>query len=111
MIVEEIAPGDRAPLHRHPVDEVVFVVSGSNQFTLGDQTVVAEAGSTVFVPAGVSHGQENPGPDILRIQALFPGTEIEIEMLERNPAPGAEGESPRRVVYDARTGEFSVLDG
>ena len=30
-------------------------------------------------------------------------------MLERNPAPGTEGEPPRRSRYDLRTGAFEVI--
>ena len=109
MIFEEIAPGDRVPLHRHPVDEVILVLAGRNRITIGDAQTIAEAGSTVFIPAGVAHGQENVGGDVVQIRAIFPGTAIEIEMLERNPAPGTEGDPPRRVVYDARTGAVRIL--
>src|SRR3954451_18075175 len=31
LIFEEIAPGDRVPLHRHPVDEVILVLSGTDR--------------------------------------------------------------------------------
>ena len=31
-------------------------------------------------------------------------------MLERNPAPGTEGDAPRRSRYDLATGEFEVID-
>ena len=109
VIVEEIAPGDRVPLHRHPVDELVFVLSGLDQLTLGDEKIVASEGSMVFIPAGVVHGQQNVGDDVLQIRAVFPGTEIEIEMLERNPAPGTDDRAPARVVYDARTGAFRQI--
>ena len=68
------------------------------------------AGSTVFIPAGAAHGQENVGDEPVHIRAIFPGTTIEIEMLERNPAPGTEGDPPGRVVYDARTGEVRPIE-
>jgi len=106
LIAEEIAPRDRVPLHRHPVDEVVLVLSGTDEITLGDERIVAGAGSCVFIPAGVVHGQSNAGTEPLQIRAIFPGTSIEIEMLDRNPAPGTEGDPPAHVVYDGRTGEI-----
>jgi hypothetical protein len=31
-------------------------------------------------------------------------------MLERNPAPGTEGDPPRRSRYDLRTGDVVELD-
>ena len=106
LIFEEVAPGDAIPLHRHPVDEVVVVLEGSAEVTLGATRHRPAPGSTVFIPARVAHGHRNVGEDILKIHAIFPGTTIEIEMLERNPAPGTEDRSPSHVVHDARTGGF-----
>lgn len=111
VIFEDVAPGDRIPLHRHPVDELVLVLEGAAEVTLGGETHRAGAGATVFIPAGVPHGHRNAGNETLRIRAVFPGTEIEIDMLERNAAPGTEERPPARTVYDARAGTFRVLDG
>jgi hypothetical protein len=43
------------------------------------------------------------------VHAVFPATTIDIDMLERNPAPGTEDEPPRRSRYDLRTGAFEVV--
>jgi len=86
---------------------VIRVLVGRNQITLGEAQTIAEAGSTVFIPAGAAHGQKNVGDDPVHIRAIFPGTSIEIEMLERNPAPGG-GRPAEARVYDARTGEVRV---
>lgn len=107
LIFEEVAAGDGIPLHRHPVDEVVVVLEGSDEVTLVDRRHAVGAGGTVFIPAGVPHAHRNVGDGVLRIHAIFPGTEI--EMLARNPTPGTEDQPPAHVVYDARTGEFRVL--
>lgn len=109
LIEEEIAPGDRIPLHRHQIDELIVVVSGAGEARLGETRVPIEEGSTVFVPAGAAHGTANPSPAPLRIHAIFPSPLIEMEMLERNPAPGSEGRAPAHTEYDARTGEFRLL--
>jgi mannose-6-phosphate isomerase-like protein (cupin superfamily) len=111
VIFEDVARGDRIPIHRHPVDELVLILEGAARVTLGGDTHDAGAGATVFIPAGVPHGHRNAGDGILRIRAVFPGTEIDIEMLERNPAPGTEDRPPARTVYDARTGAFRVVEG
>ena len=64
-------PGDGpvseyAPLHvHHADDEAWHVISGGLRFRFaGDQEVVARAGSTVLVPAGVAHtfGSAGTGP-------------------------------------------------
>jgi len=103
VILEQIAPGDGIPLHRHQVDEAIVVESGEVEVRLGGQTRVVTGQSVVFVPAGVEHGARNVGTEPASYLAFFPTTTIDIEYLERNPAPGTEGEQPQPVVtYDAR---------
>lgn len=54
-----------APLHvHHQDDEAWYVVDGALRFRLADREIVAPAGSTVLVPAGVAHtfGNAGPGP-------------------------------------------------
>ena len=95
LILEEIAPGERIPLHVHPVSEVIVIVEGAAEVTLGDETRRADAGTIVFVPASVRHGTRNAGSDPVRLHAMFPTERIGIEYLERNPAPGTEHDPPR----------------
>lgn len=42
------------------------MLEGRLRFTLGEATFDADAGTTVFVPAGVPHTFCNPGPDDVR---------------------------------------------
>lgn len=109
LIIEECAVGDGVPLHRHEVDEVVVVVAGLGEVRLGDETRTVGPGTVMFIAAGERHGYRNVGDVPLRLHGIFPTTRLDIEMLERNPAPGTEAEFPRRSVYDARTGEIEVL--
>jgi quercetin dioxygenase-like cupin family protein len=103
VILERIAPGDRIPLHRHQVDEAIVVESGEVELRLGDETRLVTGRSVVFVPAGVEHGASNVGSEPASYLAFFPTTAMDIECLERNPAPGTEGDPPQPpVVYDAR---------
>lgn len=41
--------------------------------------------------------------------AVFPARTVLMEMLERNPAPGTEGDAPLTTRYDFVTGEFEIL--
>ena len=106
VIKELVAPGDRIPLHRHRVNEAVMIVSGEAEVTLGTEVLRPAAGSTVFIPAGTKHAHKNVGAEPLHIIAIFPATQVDMEMLERNPAPGTEGDAPKHTTYDMRTGEF-----
>jgi len=110
VIAEEIAPGDRIPLHRHQIDEVLLYHSGAAEVRIGEETFPVGAGSIAFVPAGEPHGTTNTGDEPVRVHAVFPSHEIDIEYLERNPAPGSESDPPQLPVsYDARTGAVTRL--
>jgi quercetin dioxygenase-like cupin family protein len=110
IITEEIAIGDRIPLHTHDVDEAITILDGIADTRLGDEVRRVGAGTVIFIPAGVPHGTTNAGDQPLQIHAVFPATSIEISMLERNPAPGTEGDPPRRSRYDLRTGDVVELE-
>jgi mannose-6-phosphate isomerase-like protein (cupin superfamily) len=103
VFYERIAPGDRIPLHRHTIEEVFFLDEGRLEVTLGEDRRTIEAGAVVFIAAGQEHGFRNVGEDVARIHAVFPSNEITIEYLERNPAPGTEGDEPAPpVAIDVR---------
>ncbi len=52
------------PQHRHGRhDEGFYVVSGRAEFTVGDQTHLAPAGTLVMVPPGAPHTFANPGDE------------------------------------------------
>lgn len=109
FLEERCAVGDRIPLHRHDVDEVVIVVGGVGAYTLDGETQDVEEGDVVFIPAGAAHGTVNRGDDVLHLHAVFPSRKVRMEMLERNPAPGTEHDAPLTTIYDFATGEFETL--
>ena len=62
-----------APLHvHHADDEAWHVVSGALRFRFADEEVIAVAGSTVLVPAGVAHTFGNAGPEPSRYIIILP---------------------------------------
>jgi quercetin dioxygenase-like cupin family protein len=106
VILEEIAPGDAIPLHRHRIDEVLFYEAGDAEVRVDAETHSVGAGDVVIVPAGAVHGTRNVGTDVVRLHAVFPSHRIDITYLERNPAPGTEGDAPQApAVYDTRIGK------
>ncbi len=109
VLMEHCAPGDRIPLHRHDVDEVVMVVEGGGEYHLDGEVQRVAAGDVVFIAAGTVHGTANMGADPLHLHAVFPSRKVRMEMVERNPAPGSEDLPPMTAVYDFATGEFEVL--
>ena len=56
-------PGGVITEHVHPHQEERFtILAGRARFTLAGEELVAGAGETVVVPAGVPHSEGNPGP-------------------------------------------------
>ncbi|MBA2359905.1 MAG: cupin domain-containing protein [Actinobacteria bacterium] len=110
VIVEEIGVGDAIPLHVHSIDEVLLYQSGKAEVRVDDETHHVRAGDIVVVPAGTSHGTRNMGSEVVRLHAVFPSHRIDIQYLERNPAPGTEGDDPQPgVIWDTRTGAVEPL--
>jgi quercetin dioxygenase-like cupin family protein len=100
---ERIAPGDRIPLHQHTIEEVVFVDEGHVEVRLGAEDRPVTPRAVVFIPAGVAHGFRNVGESVACIRAVFPAREVTVRYLERNPAPGTEGDDPQPpVAFDVR---------
>ena len=54
--------GEGPNLHVHPYDEVFHIIEGRAEFTVGDRTFEATAGSLVIGPANVPHAYKNLGP-------------------------------------------------
>jgi quercetin dioxygenase-like cupin family protein len=58
----DIAPGAEANWHRHPGEEVIYVIEGTLEYQLeGKDPVTLKAGDVLFVPSGVAHKARNPG--------------------------------------------------
>ncbi len=58
----DIAPGAVANWHRHPGEEVIYVIEGALEYQLeGNSPVTLRAGEVLFVPSGVAHKARNPG--------------------------------------------------
>jgi quercetin dioxygenase-like cupin family protein len=60
----DIDPGSIVPNHRHPGEEVVYVLDGSLEYRLeGSSPVTLKAGGSLFIPKGVVHNVKNVGRD------------------------------------------------
>lgn len=75
-VIEIITPpGEGAALHVHEnEDELVYLLQGEIEVTLGDQTMLAVPGVTALLPRGIAHGFTNVGdtPSIV-IDTILPG--------------------------------------
>jgi quercetin dioxygenase-like cupin family protein len=57
-------PGHANPRHSHPnCDEVLHVLCGRLEHSVGDEVVVLEPGDTLVIPAGVPHQARTLGTE------------------------------------------------
>ncbi len=68
-------PGQGVMVHVHDYeDELVYVVDGEIEVTLGDQTMTATAGVLALLPRGIPHGFTNIGNKPSRVlDVILPG--------------------------------------
>ena len=58
----EFAPGASFPRHRHPGEEIIYVLEGSIEYDVdGKAPAILKAGDVLFVPYGVVHAARNVG--------------------------------------------------
>lgn len=97
IVRETIAPGDGIPLHQHPEEEAILIEEGTSHFRLGDEIRDVPVGAVVFIPSLTPHGSHNESDRDLRITSFIPSPVITLEYIERNPAPGTEGNPPQPI--------------
>jgi len=82
MYLVEMQPGQGAPLHRHPYDEILTIQEGSARLVAGDTIRDTEPGDIIVVKAGTPHGFVNIGPGILRQLDIHLSPRFQQENLE-----------------------------
>jgi len=61
----DIDPGVTAPRHKHPGEEIIYVLEGSLQYTIdGRAPVTLKAGDVYFIPAGAVHSAKSVGTGV-----------------------------------------------
>jgi quercetin dioxygenase-like cupin family protein len=58
-----IAPGGIIPLHSHPEEHEIFILSGSAKVLGADEGVFAKKDDVVYVPSNEEHGYDNTKGD------------------------------------------------
>jgi quercetin dioxygenase-like cupin family protein len=58
----DFAPGAAFGRHRHPGEEIIYVIEGSLEYEVeGKPPVTLKAGGVLFIPAGTIHAAKNVG--------------------------------------------------
>lgn len=79
----EINAGAKNPRHLHPnSDEVLYLIAGELDHSLGDATVHLTPGMAIHIPQGVPHDAHNRGNETARMIVSYPTTDRQVVMLE-----------------------------
>ena len=54
-------PGYVAPKHKHPGEEIIYVLEGTLEYWIGGKSFTVKTGDVLFVPAGTVHSVKNIG--------------------------------------------------
>jgi quercetin dioxygenase-like cupin family protein len=58
----DIGPGELAPRHKHPGEEIIYVLEGTLEYAVeGKPPVTLKAGDVLFIPYGTFHSAKNVG--------------------------------------------------
>jgi len=80
-----LAPRQVLGLHKHETsDELFYVVEGNGQLTVGNDQIMASAGTAVYGPANVPHGIVNSGNDNMMVISVQAPTPVKIEALNNS---------------------------
>ena len=77
-----VEPGAGAPMHDHPVEEVLRVLAGVARVTLNGETVLVAAGQAILVPALSPHAFVNDGPARLHLPVTLASAVFEARRTE-----------------------------
>ena len=65
MGVLDLDAGGYYPLHAHPAPEIYFIMSGTAEWTVGDETFTATPGMSIYHAPNVPHRMVNSGTETL----------------------------------------------
>jgi quercetin dioxygenase-like cupin family protein len=71
VVYFEIEPGHRLGTHTDSAEEILLVLEGEAEVSLGDEQGRLSAGEMALVPAMVPHGLRNAGDETVRVVGFF----------------------------------------
>lgn len=75
----------RGPRHYHrDAENIYWVLDGSIEVGLPDETVVLTRDELLLIPAGVIHETSNPGPDVARFIEIYVPAGDDFHIVQEN---------------------------
>jgi quercetin dioxygenase-like cupin family protein len=72
LVYIELDPGKALGEHTDSPEEVLLVLSGEVEMSVGEERARARAGTIAVVPSMVPHGFRNVGSSVARVVGFFP---------------------------------------
>jgi quercetin dioxygenase-like cupin family protein len=76
VVYFELEPGEHLGSHTDSAEEILFVVQGKGEATIGDEQAAVQAGMLAVVPALVSHSVKNIAEETLRVVGFFSSSTV-----------------------------------
>lgn len=83
----ELDPGMRVGMHQDSSEELLLILEGEGEATVGEESAFAHAGAIVTVPAMEPHDIRNVGEGTLRVLGFFSAPTF-VATFEEPVAPG-----------------------
>ncbi len=71
VVYFELEPGHRLGTHTDSAEEILLILEGEAEATVGDEQGRVSAGEMAVVPAMVPHGLRNVGDETVRVVGFF----------------------------------------
>ena len=76
VVYFELEPGEHLGSHTDSAEEILLIVAGKGEATIGDERAAVETGALAVVPALVPHSVKNTGEETLRIVGFFSSSTV-----------------------------------
>lgn len=71
VVYFELEPGCRLGTHTDSAEEILLILEGTAEVSVGDESGRVSAGELAVVPAMVPHGMRNAGDETVRVVGFF----------------------------------------
>jgi quercetin dioxygenase-like cupin family protein len=75
-VLFELDPGAELGVHTDSAEELLIVVQGTGEATVGDEVARIDAHQVALVPPMAPHGIRNVGEDVLRVFGTFSASTV-----------------------------------
>jgi quercetin dioxygenase-like cupin family protein len=76
VVYFELEAGEHLGSHTDSAEEILLIVSGRGEVTIGEEQAAVQAGTLAVVPALVRHSVNNIGEETLRVVGFFSSSTV-----------------------------------